>query len=187
MTELSALWMPIALSAVLVFLASSVIHMASPWHKSDYPRFPNEDKVLDALRPLSIPPGDYFMPRATSMKDMGSPEFIAKMHKGPVVLMTVMPNGPMSMTRSLSLWFVYSLVIAFFAAYVASRALGTSATYLQVFRFVGVTVFLSYAAALWHVSIWYRRAWSLTIKATVDALIYACLMAGAFGWLWPRS
>ena len=186
MTELSALWMPIIVSAVLVFLASSVIHMASPWHKSDFPRFPNEDKVLDALRPLAIPPGDYFMPRAGGAKELNSPDFIAKLNKGPVVLMTVMPNGPMSMTRSLVLWFIYSLVIAFFAAYVASRALGTSADYLQVFRFVGVTVFLGYSAALWNVSIWYRRAWSLTIKATVDALIYASLMAGAFGWLWPR-
>lgn len=186
MTELSALWMPIIVSAVLVFLASSVIHMASPWHKSDFPRFPNEDKVLDALRPLAIPPGDYFMPRAGGANELNSPDFIAKLNKGPVVLMTVMPNGPMSMTRSLVLWFIYSLVIAFFAAYVASRALGTSADYLQVFRFVGVTVFLGYSAALWHVSIWYRRAWSLTIKATVDALLYASLMAGAFGWLWPR-
>lgn len=186
MTELSALWMPIIVSAVLVFLASSVIHMASPWHKSDFPRFPNEDKVLDALRPLAIPPGDYFMPRAGGTKEMNSPDFIAKLNKGPVVLMTVMPNGPMSMTRSLLLWFIYSLVIAFFAAYVASRALGTAPDYLQVFRFVGVTVFLGYSAALWHVSIWYHRAWNLTIKATVDALIYASLMAGAFGWLWPR-
>jgi hypothetical protein len=186
MTELSALWMPIVLSAVLVFLASSVLHMASPWHKTDYPRYRDEDQVLDALRPLAIPPGDYFMPRAPSAKDMNSPEFIAKMERGPIVLMTVMPNGRVNMGRSLSLWFVYSLVIAFFAAYVASRALGTGVSYLQVFRFVGVTVFLSYAAALWHVSIWYFRAWSLTIKATVDALIYACLMAGAFGWLWPR-
>ena len=75
---------------------------------------------------------------------------------------------------------------AFFAAYVASRALGAGVTYLQVFRFVGVTVFLGYSAALWHVSIWYHRAWSLTIKWTVGALIYACLMAGAFGWLWPK-
>lgn len=186
MTELSALWMPIVLSAVLVFLASSVLHMASPWHKTDYPRYRDEDQVLDALRPLAIPPGDYFMPRAPSAKDMNSPEFMAKLERGPIVLMTVMPNGRMSMTRSLSLWFVYSLAIAFFAAYVASRALGAGVTYLQVFRFVGVTVFLGYSAALWHVSIWYHRAWSLTIKSTVDALIYACLMAGAFGWLWPK-
>lgn len=186
MVALSALWMPILLSAVLVFLASSVIHMASPWHKSDYPRYAGEDNVLDALRPLNIPPGDYFMPRATSMQEMKSPAFTERMKRGPVLLMTVMPNGVMNMGRSLSLWFVYSVVVAFFAAYVASRALGTGAEYLRVFQLVGATVFLAYSAALWHVSIWYHRAWALSIKASVDGLIYACLMGGAFGWLWPR-
>ena len=57
MTELSELWLPIIVSAVLVFVASSVIHMASPWHKSDYPKVPNEDRVREALRTLAIPPG----------------------------------------------------------------------------------------------------------------------------------
>ncbi len=49
-TGLAALWLPILLSAVIVFVASSVIHMATPWHKSDYPKLPNEDRVMDALR-----------------------------------------------------------------------------------------------------------------------------------------
>ena len=186
MTDLSSLWMPILLSAVLVFIASSVIHMASPWHKSDYPRLPNEDQIMDALRPFAIPPGDYMLPRPKSTADMKSPEFLGKMDKGPVVVLTVMPNGQMSMARNLSQWFVFALAVGFFSAYVASRALPHPATYLQVFRFVGVTAFLSYSAALWPISIWYRRAWSITIKGTVDGLIYAGLMAGAFGWLWPK-
>ena len=38
--------------------------MVLPWHRSDYPKVPNEDKVLDALRPFAIPPGDYMMPRS---------------------------------------------------------------------------------------------------------------------------
>ena len=65
MVSLGALWLPILIAAVLVFLASSVIHMLLPWHKSDYPRLANEDAVMDALRPHAIPPGDYFMPRAS--------------------------------------------------------------------------------------------------------------------------
>jgi len=35
MTGLGALWLPILLSSVAVFVVSSVIHMMSPWHKSD--------------------------------------------------------------------------------------------------------------------------------------------------------
>jgi hypothetical protein len=90
------------------------------------------------------------------------------------------------MGRSLALWFVYVLAMAFFAAYVASRALPVGAPYLKAFQLVGATAFIGFAAALWQMSIWYRRSWSLTLKATLDGLIYAALMGGTFGWLWPR-
>ena len=93
MTELSSLVVPIALSTVFVFIASSIIHMASPWHKSDYPRVPNEDRAREVLRALAIPPGDYMIPRPSSRADLRSPEFAAKIHTGPVMILTVMPNG----------------------------------------------------------------------------------------------
>jgi hypothetical protein len=186
MTGLASLWLPIVLSSVIVFVASSVIHMVLPWHKSDYPKLPNEDQVMNALRPLGIPPGDYVMPRAASQQDMRSPEFIEKMKKGPVVMMTVLPNGPTGMAKNLTQWFLFSVVMGVFAAYVAGRALPPGSPYLPVFRFAGVAAFLGYAGALWPFSIWYRRAWTTTIKATIDGLIYALLTAGTFGWLWPR-
>ena len=186
MTGLTALWLPILLSAVFVFIVSSIIHMASPWHKSDYPKMPNEDRVRDALRPLAIPPGDYMVPRAQDMNEMKSPEFAEKLKQGPVFVVTVMPNGMMSMTRNLTLWFLYSLVVSVFAAYVSGRALSQSSPYLAVFRFAGVTAFAAYSLALWQMSIWYRRSWNITVKATVDGLIYALVTAGTFGWLWPK-
>jgi hypothetical protein len=186
MTELSALWLPILLSAVIVFVASSIIHMLLPWHKSDYPKVPNEDKVMEALRPLAIPPGDYMMPRPSSRKDLGTPEFTEKMKKGPVMVFTVLPNGPMAMGRNLILWFIYCAVVSLFAAVVAAGALPVGASYHHVFHFAGLTAFGGYSLALWQMSIWYRRAWSSTIKATVDGFIYGLLTAGTFGWLWPR-
>jgi hypothetical protein len=186
MTGLSVLWLPILLSAVFVFVASSIIHMASPWHKSDYPKMPNEDQAMDALRPLAIPPGDYFIPRPSGRDEMRSPAFAEKMKSGPVVVLTVMPSASMSMGRNLALWFLYDAAAGVFAAYVAGRALPPGAAYLQVFRFAGVTAFVGYSLALWQMSIWYRRAWTTTIKSTVDGLIYALLTAGTFGWLWPR-
>jgi len=186
MTGLAALWVPILLSAVIVFVVSSLIHMASPWHKSDYPKLPNEDRVMDVLRPLAIPPGDYMMPRPSSRQEMRSPQFAEKFKKGPVMMFTVMPGGSMAMGKNLAMWFLYAVVVGIFAAYVAGRALPPGAEYLHVFRFAGVTAFIGYALALWQMSIWYRRAWLTTVKATVDGLIYALLTAGTFGWLWPR-
>jgi len=186
MVALSMLWLPILLSAVIVFVASSIIHMALPWHKNDYLAVPDQDKVMDALRPFGIPPGDYMLPRCSNMEEMKTPEFLEKLNKGPVAIMTVLPNGQWTMGKNLVLWFVYSVVVSFFAAYITSHALPPGAHYLRVFQLVGATAFIGYALALWQMSIWYRRAWSTTLKATVDGLIYALLTAGVFGWQWPN-
>lgn len=186
MTELHALWLPIVLSAVIVFVASSVIHMFTPWHKGDYPKIPNEDKVMDALRPLAIPPGDYMFPRPSGMAEMRSPEFALKRSKGPAMIVTVLPNGPVTMGKELTQWFVFSIVVGAFAAYVAGRALPPGTNYLRVFQFVGAAAFMGYSLGLWPITIWYRRALGTTIRSTIDGLIYALLTAGTFGWLWPQ-
>jgi hypothetical protein len=186
MTSMTALWLPILVSSVLVFLASSLIHMALPWHKSDYPPYPREQDVLDALRPVALPPGDYMMPRPASMAEMKSPAFLERMNRGPVVLMTVFPNGPAPMGGTFVRWFLYLIVVGAVAAYVAGTALPPGAPTGQVFRLLFGTAFAAYALALWQLSIWYRRAWSITVKGTVDAAIYAAITAGTFVWLWPR-
>jgi hypothetical protein len=188
MSNLNALslWLPILLSAVLVFLASFVLHMALPWHRSDYGTIPQEKRLMDSLRPLGIPPGDYMVPRPADMKDMRTPEFAEKMNAGPVLVVTVLPNGPFAMGRNLAQWFVYLLVVGYFAAYIGTAALPAGTSYLRVFQIVGATAFIGYALALWQMSIWYRRSWGTTIKSSIDGLIYALLTAGVFGWLWPR-
>jgi len=186
MTALSMLWLPILVSAVLVFIASSVIHMLVPWHRNDYPKMPNEDKAMDALRPLVIPPGDYMVPHCSGMEEARSPAFAEKMNKGPVMIVTVRPSGTVKMGKYLVQWFVYCCVVSLLVAYVASRALPAGAPYLRVFQLVGATAFMAYAAALWQFSIWWGRSWNTTLKFTVDSLVYALLTAGAFGWLWPR-
>jgi hypothetical protein len=187
MVPILALWLPILVAAVIVFVASSIIHMAIPaWHKGDYQRLPNEDDVAAAMRKAGVTPGDYFLPYGGSMEAMKDPAFIKKMSDGPVVVMTAMQPGPPTMGRELFLWFLYCVVVSVFAAYVAGRALGPDAHYLAVFRFAGTVAFVGYSLALWQQSIWFKKAWSTTIKSTIDGLLYGLLTAGTFGWLWPR-
>jgi len=185
MVPIAALWIPILLSAVIVFVVSSIIHMMLPYHRTDFGKIPDEDKVMEGLRKFNVPPGDYLMPCAGSPKEMGTPEFIEKMKRGPVALLTVMKSGPPSMAGNLVLWFVYCVVVGVFAAYIAGRAQPAGAHYLSVFRFAGCTAFVGYSLALWQNVIWYKRSWKATLKSTLDGLIYGLLTGGTFGWLWP--
>ena len=59
MVPLTSLWLPILLSAVIVFVASSIMHMLLPYHRSDYSQLPDEDKVLTALRGVALKRGLY--------------------------------------------------------------------------------------------------------------------------------
>jgi hypothetical protein len=186
MTGIVSLWLPILIAAVLVFVASAIIHMASPWHKGDYPALPGEDAFRSAVGSLDIPPGDYMVPRPSSRADIHSPEFAEKLRQGPNVIMTVLPKGMMSMSRNFVLWFLYLIAVSTFSAYVVGRSTPPGAVYMHVFQLVSSVAFVGYSVALWQMSIWYRRSWNITVKATIDGLIYAFLTAGVFGWLWPR-
>ncbi len=185
MVALTSLWLPILASAALVFVASSIIHMVVGYHRADYGTVPAEDDGQAALRKLNLPPGDYMLPCAASPEKMRSQEFLDKMNKGPVVVMTVMGNGPMPIARQLALWFIYCAVVGLFTAYLAGIVLPRGTSYPTVFRVIGTVAFAGYALALWQHSIWYKRAWGTTIRSTIDGLIYALLTAGTFGWLWP--
>jgi len=183
MTVLS-LWLPILLAAVAVFLASSVIHMMLGFHRNDVGAIPDERKVADALRPFAIPPGDYAMPHGHA-KEMHTPEFIRKMKEGPVAIITIRPNEPAGMGKSLALWFGYSLVVGAVAAYVAGSTLSVGAGYGEVFRVVAAVAFAGYSLAVLQASIWWGRSWSYTVRTMVDGVIYGLLTGGVFGWLWP--
>ena len=185
MVPLTALWLPIVLSAVIVFVASSIMHMLLPYHQSDYRKLPDEDKVRAALRAAGLTQGLYIFPH-TNHKDMKSPATAEKYKEGPVGFMAIVHNGTPAMPKFLGLWFAYSLIISFFVAYLTGHTVASGVHYLVVFRVVGTAAFLAYGLA--HISngIWRGIPWSMVAKDVIDGLIYALLTAGTFGWLWPR-
>lgn len=185
MVSLTSLWLPILLSAVLVFIGSSVIHMVLKYHRSDYDQTAKEDGILDALQ--GVPPGEYFLPHMTGPESAKDPVIKARLDRGPRALVRVM-SGTMaeSFRNAMINWFIYSLVVGLFAAYLTSRAHGPGAAYLEVFRFASTTAFLGYGLATAHESIWFGRRWSNTLRSMFDALIYGLLTGGVFGWLWPN-
>jgi hypothetical protein len=185
MVPLTALWLPILLAAIIVFVASSIMHMLLPYHRSDYQKFPDEDKLLPALRAAGLKRGLYIFPFCTH-KEMKSPAMIEKYKQGPVGMMTVFPSGPPAMPKFLGMWFVYCLLIGFFVAYLTGHTVAPGARYLAVFRVAGTAAFLAYGVGHLVNSIWAGQPWSVTIKHVIDGLVYGLLTAGTFGWLWPR-
>jgi hypothetical protein len=187
MTVLLSLWLPILLSAVLVFVASSLLHMVLGYHAADWQKLPEEDAVQEALRRFQMPPGDYALPCPTSAAHQQSDEFKAKQAKGPVLVMTTWPSGPQNMTGSLVLWFVYAVVVGTVAALVAGTTIPPGADGHLVFHTVALVAFAGYSLALAQHSIWYHRRWRTTLVSMADGLIYALLTAGVFAWLWPNA
>lgn len=185
MVSLTALWLPIVLSSIIVFVASSIMHMLLPYHRSDCRQLPEEDKLVAALRAAGLHRGLYIFPYGTH-KEMKSPAMIEKYKQGPVGMLTVFPSGPPAMPKYLGLWFAFTLIVGFFVAYLTGRTVAHGANYLVVFRVAGTAAFLAYGLGNLSNGIWKGQPWGMTVKEVIDGLVFGLLTAGTFGWLWPR-
>ncbi len=186
MVPLTALWLPILLSAVIVFVASAIVHMVLPIHKSDYRQLPDEDKVLDAMRGAGVTAGRAYVFPFSAMKDMKAPATIEKFKRGPTGMLVVRPSGPPAMGKYLAQWFIYCIVVSFFVAYLTGRTRLPGTPYLEVFRVAGCAAFLAYSVGLIQDAIWKGESWGVTFKHVIDGLLYGLLTAGTFGCLWPK-
>lgn len=186
METLGALWLPILLSAVLVFVASSLIWNVLGAHKWHIKPVPNEAALLEAMDKHGLAPGQYAFPYAAGSQAMKDPSFVEKLKKGPVGLLTLRPSGPPNLGKLLAQWFVYVLGVSTFVAFVCGQTLPFGAEYMRVFRIAGAVAFAGYSLAQIPSAIWWGRPWKSAGKEIVDGFIYGLLTAGTFGWLWPR-
>ncbi len=187
MVTIGALWLAILLSGVLVWIASFLVWVVLPHHKSDFKALPDEDAARKALTPQDLAPGQYNIPHCVSQAELKKPEMQKKFEEGPAGFFTVVPKGLPAMGKNMALSFVYYLVIGFLVAYVASRFLEPDTEYLRVFRLTGTVAWLAYGTGVIPLSVWFGRPWSAAWKDLADALLYGLLTAGVFGWLWPPA
>jgi len=190
---MTQLWIPIVLSAVLVFIASSIIHMVLKWHNSEYRKLPNEDAVGAAIRAGSATPGQYFIPHCPDMKQMQTPEMQRKFVEGPIAFVVLRPPGPPRMGGALVQWFVYSLVVGLIGACVAVNAqpaaagvLAAGAAANEAAIVTGAIAFFGYAGGALPGAIWMGKPWSAAMKELLDGIIYALITGATFAWLWPH-
>ena len=186
---LTALWLPIIVSAVGVYAASSLIHMVFKWHNADYKKFPNEDDVRAAIRAGNTQGGgEYMLPYCASPNDAGKPEMQKKFQEGPIGLLMIQPPGATpGIGKALGLWFAFNLATAMVIGYIAYKALLEPATFGQVARLTGGLAFLGYATGGIQYGIWMGKPWKSVSKDVLDAVIYAAITGVAFATLWSRS
>ncbi|MFT7616719.1 MAG: hypothetical protein ACI97A_000347 [Planctomycetota bacterium] len=185
MEFLTELWLPIILSAVGVFVVSSIIHMATPMHKKDWAHLDGEEDILADMRKGDIKPGNYMFPAAQDMKDMSNPEYIAKCERGPVGYMIILPSKIWDMNKSLLHWFLYSLLISVMTAYVSEFALKGPQEFSEVFRLSGTVATIAYALASFPDSIWKGIKWDVTFRFMVDGIFYGLTTGAIFAAMWP--
>src|SRR5919198_5470625 len=131
-----SLWFAILVAAVGVFIASSIVHMMLPYHRSDMLKLPaeKEDGVLDTLRRVEVAPGDYGLPHPGSAAGMRDPAFVAKASRGPRVIMTVSAGEAPTMGPYLAGWFVYCLIASVCVGLLTWQIAGPGANFGYVFH-----------------------------------------------------
>jgi len=182
-----SLWVPVIVSAIVVFVASSILHMALKYHKADHKPLANDDAVREAIGRSNPSPGVYMTPHCADMKQMKDPAMMDKFVKGPVAILTIMPKGAPNMGKHLGLWFGFSVLVSFVAAYVARHTLTPGADGMLVMRITGTVAFAGYALSYLSDSIWKGQPWSNTMRHVLDGLIYSLLTGLTFRLMWPAA
>ena len=182
-----SLWVPVLVSALAVFIVSSIMHMALKYHSADYKPLPNEEAVREALGKGSLAPGLYHLPTCPDMKSMGEPAVKAKFEQGPVGFVTIVPSGLPAMPKYLAQWFLFSLLVSFVSAYVARHTLHAGADGMLVMRITGAVAFTAYGFSNLVDSIWKGQPWANTGRALIDGAIYAVTTGVTFRLLWPAA
>src|SRR5512143_1554706 len=182
-----SVWMAVVASAIAVFIGSSILHMALRYHKADYSQLPDEDGVRAVLGKAAPGPGLYVTPYCADHKQMREPAVREKYEKGPVAMITVLPNGLPNMGRYLSLWFVFTVLVSFVAGYVARHTLHPGSDPLLVMRVTGTVAFAAYALPEISASIWKAQPWGNTARALFDGLVYSLITGLVFRLLWPAA
>jgi len=186
MNALLSLWLPILLSAVVVFVISSLIHMVFKWHNPEYRGFSNEDAVRDAIRTGNPSPGQYVLPYCKEMKELGTEAMKQKYQEGPVGFVTLTQSGSPNMGKSFVAWFLMSIIVGAIGAFIATQLFGLDpARARAAAKLVGAVTFLSYGMGTIAESVWMGRTWTASAKFLLDAALYGIGSGLVFFWLWP--
>lgn len=180
-----SLWLPVVVSAVAVWIVSAILHMVLKYHRADYKALSKEDAIASAIRGAA--PGIYPIPYCTDHSLMKDPAFQKKYVDGPVVMLTVLRNGPPNMGRYLGLWLGFCLLVSVVTSYVARHALSPGTDLLTVMRITTTVAFAAYSFGSLQSGIWKGEPLTNVMRGFMDGLIYGLITGLVFRLLWPAA
>ena len=187
MVSLAALWLPILVATVLVFMSSNLIWMVLNLHKNDWKPLPDEDAFAEVVNAQKVGRGEYSFPYVTSPEDWKSEAWQEKFQRGPVGFLTLKTPGDMGMGKSMASWLIFIVVIEVFVAYLTGEARGAGASFAAVLQIAGTAGILGFAGAEAPQAIWMGRSWRNASKMMFDGVVYGLVSGLAFAWLWPAA
>ncbi|MBT8486057.1 MAG: hypothetical protein HKO59_16090 [Phycisphaerales bacterium] len=186
MEFLAQLWLPILVSAVVVFFGSFIAWMVLPHHRADVKKLPDESALMEFLKKHRPPPGLYMWPNCATSEEMKSDEYKQRYKDGPWGSMTVVGAQP-NFGRNLTLTFLFYIVVGVFVAYITTEARAPGAAYLEVFQVAGATAVLAYCAGSIPGALFFGKPTRFIFTELLDGFVYGLLTAGVFAWLWPEA
>jgi mannitol-specific phosphotransferase system IIBC component len=180
MTFFFALWLPILVSAVVLFIASSIAWTVLTHHFHDHNKLPNEEEFMAQVRSMELPNATYIFPLYLSHKDAQNPDNVKRYNDGPrgVIMLWDVPN----IGRNLGLTFLYFFIIATVTAYIGWASMGPGVGFLKAFQVIGAIGVLVFASSGQLNAIWFPRR---TLNDFLDGVVFGVLMGLVFGLLWP--
>jgi hypothetical protein len=184
MAELLDLWLPIIVSAVVVFIVSFLAWMVLPHHKPDWKTLPDEGGALEKLRAMNLPPAQYMFPCCGDSKKMKDHEFRKTWEAGPHGVLLIRKGKP-SFGMNLLLILIFYLIVGIFVGYVGTVALDPGAASRTVFRVTGTVAVIAYVFGGIPSAIFFGRSARSVLMDIIDGVVYGLVTGLIFAWLWP--
>lgn len=183
--DLVSLWLPILLSAVVVWFVSTILGSPALHHKNDFIALPDEDGFMDDLRKRGIRPGNYLIPDFRSRAAMESEKVKQALEQGPVGHLSLW-RAPITLGDKMIATLVVHIVVSALIAYLAGVALPNPAPFAKVFQVVATAGILAYSFAFIPNCIWHGSYTRTIVFRIVDGILYALITGAIFAWRWPH-
>lgn len=188
MDFITALWLPILVSAAAVFVACAVGWMVIGHHNKDYSTFPKAEELVSNLKTWNVPHGSYMFPTAC---EGGTAEERRKarerMFKDPTGLIVIM--RPANMGLNMLATFGVNLLVSALVAYVGWHALPhgaeAGASFGKIFQVLGTVGVLAYTASSIPTAIWYQTPRRAVLMNAIDGVVSGLITGAIFAAMWP--